>query len=156
MPGYAMPMHGNDAPARCRGGGTSPRSRQRGAGVVGGLLAVLVFGGAVVAVVRMESSRPPVAVVATTTSSRGPVEGRRRLPGRFIARPGTRTRRAVAPFPDASASAARPNTSGPQKLASKHKENQRQPAPSPTGKRRLGRPLEAFSRPHRAATEPRA
>ena len=73
MPGYAMPTQGHDAPALPEEAYKVPKQSNGALAFVGGLLAVLVFGGAVVAVVKWKSSRPPVPVVATATSATSPV-----------------------------------------------------------------------------------
>jgi serine/threonine-protein kinase len=74
MPGYAMPTQGNDAPALPEEAYKVPKQGNGALAFVGGLLAVLVFGGAVVAVVKWKSGRPPAPIVATTTSATSPVD----------------------------------------------------------------------------------
>ncbi|MEP7120459.1 MAG: serine/threonine-protein kinase [Byssovorax sp.] len=71
LPGYAMPMpgSGHDAPALPEEAYKVPKQSNGALAFVGGLFAVLLFGGAVVAVVKWKSSRPPVAIEATTTSA---------------------------------------------------------------------------------------
>ena len=110
MPGYAMPMHGNDAPALPEEAYKVPKQSNGALAFVGGLLAVLVFGGAVVAVVKWKSSRPPVAVVATTTSSTSPVEAPPPPPVSVAVPVPASAPIAAATAADAPAIAARPGT----------------------------------------------
>jgi serine/threonine-protein kinase len=107
MPGYAMPIPGNNAPALPDEAYKVPKQGNGALAFVGGLLAVLVFGGAVVAVVKWKSSHPPVPIVATTTSATSPIV--EPPPPVSVAVPVAASAPiAAAPVPDSPAIAAHP------------------------------------------------
>ena len=108
--GYPAPagMQSNDAPALPEEAYKIPKQSSGVLAFVGGLLAVVVIGGAVVGLVKWKSSRSPVPVVAatTTTATTGSVASPPRPPDTA---PLPVSAPIAAPtVPDAPATAARP------------------------------------------------
>ena len=108
--GYPAPagMQSNDAPALPEEAYKIPKQSSGVLAFVGGLLAVVVIGGAVVGLVKWKSSRSPVPVVAstTTTATTGSVASPPKPPDTALLPASAPI--AVPTVPDAPVTAARP------------------------------------------------